>query len=298
MEARVIRIWKGDSWFLDNSYETPIIFQGISYPSVTHAFLAAQADNIDLKLRISHAHLGELESLANEVGEPFTTFQGPSTMRELLEQKFGYVNRYREMTIYQSRLAKQLVATGKTTLIYGNSTCNTFWGDCNCSKHFDERGKNVLGGLLMGVREHLIELATQGVDKDQTCTCENKAEAFYLYSLNGKLWLKPFCSDCMARVAVYTSKTSDDRGCFRFEKMWFKEKKEPVNKIHVSRHPMSYMGPGNLRPDVFRNGSPYDNDPQWERTTWGGWRRKMDEQVPEQNLPQNKVFYLSGRSIN
>jgi predicted NAD-dependent protein-ADP-ribosyltransferase YbiA (DUF1768 family) len=287
MDERVIKYWRGDEWFLDNSYETPIVWQGLSYPTVTHAFLAAQEDNLDLKLKIAHSTLGELENLAEEVREPTIGFRGPDTMRALLEQKFGYSNRDKEMTVFQIRLAQRLLSTGHRKLVYGNHVCNMFWGDCDCSIHYDMRGTNVLGGLIEGVREKLVDLVTRGVNRNQTCGCENNNDAFFLYGINGKLWLKPFCLECQGKAGVMLAQASQDRGIYRFEKSWFPERKEvgaPVNKIKV---------PSNIptiRPDVFRQSS---GEAHWGM--WTHYRREPVEQVPDQNLPKNKVFYLSGR---
>jgi ribA/ribD-fused uncharacterized protein len=47
------------------------------------------------------------------------------------------------------KLAKQLLATGDTELVEGNTWGDRYWGVC------DGKGKNMLGNLLMEVRETL-----------------------------------------------------------------------------------------------------------------------------------------------
>lgn len=303
MQERVIKWWTGDNWFLDNSYEVPIVFQNLCYPSVSHAFMAAQTDNLDLKIRISHSPLIALKRLVNEIGDPHSGFEGPNTMRKLLEYKYGVKQDMTlvSMTVLQSNLAKRLIGTGTKTLVYGNKSCSTFYGDCDCPKHFEERGKNVLGGLTMGIRSKLIDYATKDVSRTQLCSCEKINDGFFLYAINGKLWLKPFCGECQAKVAVHTAQMDDGHGIYRFEKDWFPVKKEPVNKIVVPHrhHNHSNM----MRPDIFPRQTQFDED-EWERGwnesgiprgAWGVWRGNESSSVPDPKLPKNVTFYLSGR---
>jgi predicted NAD-dependent protein-ADP-ribosyltransferase YbiA (DUF1768 family) len=51
--------------------------------------------------------------------------------------------------------AEKLLATGNATLIEGNHWHDQYWGDCTCAKHRDVPGMNILGKLLMQVREEL-----------------------------------------------------------------------------------------------------------------------------------------------
>ena len=59
-------------------------------------------------------------------------------MRDLLRNKFS-----------EPDLAARLLATGSTELIEGNNWNDTFWGVCR------GRGRNMLGQLLMEVREEI-----------------------------------------------------------------------------------------------------------------------------------------------
>lgn len=283
-----IKWWQSDYWFLDNSYLTPIIFQNLAYPSVSHAFLASQTGKIDLRIKIAHSPLMALRSLVDELGEPESMFNGPNTMRKLLEYKFGYKQDTSliDMSDAQSSLAKRLIATGKRPLVYGNRSCSDFYGVCECPKHMG-KGKNVLGGLIMGIRQKLVEYVTKDVSKDQTCSCEKPNDAFFLYAMSGKLWLKPFCEEHQALAAMATARMDDNQGVFRFEKSWFLEKKDGVNKIVVPHHHHT------IRPDVFDTGERRE----WEGG-WAEWRRRLSSVPSAQDspkLPKNITFYLSGK---
>lgn len=286
MQERVILWWKGDYYFLDNSFETPILFKNVTYPSVTHAFMAAQTEKLDLRIKIAHAPLIALKHLMEEVQQPYDGFQGPDTMRILLETKFGLSAAFAEMSENQSRLAMQLITTGRKALVYGNHVCNQFWGDCQCDNHYNEKGKNVAGGLLMGIRDKLVEHLSKGISMKQTCVDGAVVEAFFMYPLNGKLWLKGFCSSCQSKAARLAISCSQTKGIYRFEKDWIKDKKEPVNEIIVPRRHL-------IRPDVFNFG--HDED-AWERN-WMGISHPRIPVIadPGPKMPKNKTFYLSGR---
>lgn len=286
-----ITSWTGEFWFLDNSYEVPIIFQNLGYPSVSHAYLAAQTESIDLKIRIAHSPLIALKALWNEVGTPHSGFEGPNTMRKLLEYKFGYKQDTSaiNMTDLQSNLAKRLLSTTTKTLVYENKTHSNFLGVCTCPKHINERGKNVLGGLIMGIRERLVDYVTQYIDPKQTCSCEANNDAFFLYSREGKLWLKPFCREHQSLAAMAAAKQDDHQMVMRFEKDWFPKKKEPVNKIIVPHR-------STIRPDVFTQTD--DDDDEYGQMPWSmGWGVNRQEPLVVNNppLPKNITMYLSGR---
>lgn len=297
-----IRDWQGDYWFLDNSSNSPVMFEGVTYPTVTHAMMGAQADTLLKRLEISKAPLTSLKEIYQKLGEPPVNFKGPDTMRQILEKKFGYSPNLVEMNESQIKLSQKLLFTGVRKLVYGNMVCNQFWGDCGCSKHQEIKGNNVLGGLLMGVRDKLAGYITRNVALDQTCTCEKPASAFFMYSTNQKLWLKPFCDECQVKVGMFLANHSENHEVTRFDKAWFpsergpsstpkKEKKGPINRIHVPRgmgiHPI-FTAMNQV--DDFE-----DNDyvQRWQHAM--PWMGHMQNREPEKKLPQNVTFYLSGR---
>ena len=52
-------------------------------------------------------------------------------------------------------LRKKLLETGNAELIEGNTWHDNFWGSCICEK-CGNKGKNVLGKILMNVRNVLV----------------------------------------------------------------------------------------------------------------------------------------------
>ena len=125
--------------FLSNFYPSPIIIDGIKYPTVEHAYQAAKTIDRREKLAIAATRspgqakrMGRKISLRRDWEEVKIL-----TMLELLHLKFRH-----------PVLKDQLLATGDTELIEGNNWGDTFWGVC-CGK-----GSNKLGKLLMLVRRH------------------------------------------------------------------------------------------------------------------------------------------------
>lgn len=54
-----------------------------------------------------------------------------------------------------SELKTRLLATGDEELIEGNRWHDNFWGDCSCNNCSSVKGTNMLGKILMEVREEL-----------------------------------------------------------------------------------------------------------------------------------------------
>jgi len=54
-----------------------------------------------------------------------------------------------------SELLKLLIATKPHDLIEGNYWHDNIWGDCLCSRCKNIKGQNLLGKILMEVREEL-----------------------------------------------------------------------------------------------------------------------------------------------
>lgn len=65
-------------------------------------------------------------------------------MRELLKEKFS-----------QPLFKILLLSSGEEELIEGNWWHDQFWGSCECQKHSQIPGQNMLGNLLMEIRDEI-----------------------------------------------------------------------------------------------------------------------------------------------
>ena len=126
--------------FLSNFYPIEIEYKGLIYPSLEHAYQADKTNDIKTKQEIINT---KSPGLAKKMGRKVkmrNDFNSILTMFELLTIKFN-----------NPQMRELLLSTGDAILIEGNDWNDTFWGVCN------GKGKNVLGKLLMKVRNNLTK---------------------------------------------------------------------------------------------------------------------------------------------
>lgn len=129
--------------FLSNFYSSPIVWEGIEYPTVEHAYQASKTHDQTLRRRISEKkYPGAAKAMggALPIRPDWDRVRIP-IMRQLLSLKFDPER--------HPGLCKMLVGTGTRELIHGNYWGDTFWGVCL------EKGQNQLGLLLMEIRDKL-----------------------------------------------------------------------------------------------------------------------------------------------
>lgn len=138
MEA--IKEFKGAYRWLSNFHPAPVIFEGMLFRSVEHAYQAAKTTNWD-----EREHICALKTAgdAKRAGRRVTMRADwdsvkLTVMKLLLKQKFA-----------DEWLRARLLATGDAELIEGNYWGDQFWGVCRGA------GANHLGRLLMEVRAEL-----------------------------------------------------------------------------------------------------------------------------------------------
>lgn len=141
----MISSFTDDYDFLSNFYPSPVWYGSDSYPTVEHAYQAAKTKDPQERQRIASA---KYPGQAKKLGRAVTMRKGwdqhkADVMLKLLRQKFQAPD-----------LRERLLATGTQKLVEGNYWHDNLWGSCGCGKCKD-KGKNLLGRLLMQVREEL-----------------------------------------------------------------------------------------------------------------------------------------------
>lgn len=140
MSADIVQ-FAGTHRFLSNFWPAPVVLDGMLFPSVEHAYVAAKTTNATLRKRILPLTAGQ----AKRFGRTFKMRTAHweeiklSVMEGLLRQKFAHPH-----------LRQQLVATHTANLVEGNTWGDCFWGVC------DGVGENHLGRLLMKIRTECI----------------------------------------------------------------------------------------------------------------------------------------------
>lgn len=136
---------KEENSFLSNFYPCKVEFEGMIYPSVEHAYQAAKTEDLAARKKIlSCKYAGQAKKLGRQVKQRENWEEvRESIMMRLLHRKF------------QDPILKRcLLNTSAEGLAEHNYWHDTFWGRCFCSKHCGS-GKNILGKLLMELREHI-----------------------------------------------------------------------------------------------------------------------------------------------
>jgi ribA/ribD-fused uncharacterized protein len=134
--------------FLSNFWPSPVIWGGLSYPTVEHAYVAAKhipetlwgPDDLEYEI-----FCNLIPGIVKKYGKKITARKDwdrikIAIMENLLRQKFAF----------GTPLAEKLMETGDQELIEGNTWDDIFWGVCNGV------GENNLGRILMEIREELF----------------------------------------------------------------------------------------------------------------------------------------------
>lgn len=138
----VISELSGAHAFLSNFFPVSVEFEGMTFPSVEHAYVAAKTTSIK-----SREHIQAMRSpgKAKRYGRhlklrPDWENIKVRVMEELLRDKFS-----------EDPLRRRLLSTRGYRIEEGNWWNDKFWGVC------DGEGQNMLGKLLMKIREEIIQ---------------------------------------------------------------------------------------------------------------------------------------------
>jgi ribA/ribD-fused uncharacterized protein len=134
----MITEFQGANRFLSNFWPATVVLDGVTYPTVEHAYVAAKTLDPARRAEIAAtAKPGDVKRLGRKL-----KLRGDwdeiklSVMEDLVRQKFAH-----------PELRRALSATGNEDLVEGNSWGDTFWGVCRGV------GQNHLGRILMRVRD-------------------------------------------------------------------------------------------------------------------------------------------------
>lgn len=136
----------GKSQFISNFYVSEFVYDGHKYTTVEHAFQAAKCVNdVDREKVRSTATPSKAKYWGKRIKlRPDWESVKMTVMENALRAKFE-----------NKELRELLDATKGQTLIEGNSWHDNQWGNCTCSKRkaCEKPGKNMLGTLIMKVRD-------------------------------------------------------------------------------------------------------------------------------------------------
>jgi ribA/ribD-fused uncharacterized protein len=141
---KIIKEFQGEFRWLSNFSPVNILYNGINYASVEHAYQSAKSDNPEWKLFCSDPanKAGKIKTKSRKI-KPIDGwyYKKVSIMKELLTLKFD-----------DPKYKKLLIDTGNCIIQEGNMWHDTFWGiDLKTGQ-----GNNILGNLIMEIRESII----------------------------------------------------------------------------------------------------------------------------------------------
>jgi ribA/ribD-fused uncharacterized protein len=143
----MITKFKGEFRWLSNFWAVQVVLDGMAYPSVEHAYVAAKTLDPQVREKIRTLStaadakrfgrkIGKSIPLRSEWNDVFRI----ALMRGLLRQKFTTPD-----------LRQRLIATGDEMLVESGHWHDVFFGVCTCAK-CRGKGLNWLGVLLMEIR--------------------------------------------------------------------------------------------------------------------------------------------------
>lgn len=143
----MIAMFDGKYAFLSNFEPSPFIIDGVTFPTVEHWFQACKTlDSAEFKAIAAAETPGKAKRMGRHVTlRPDWEEVKVDVMREGLRHKFA-----------NPTLRAKLLATGNEELMEGNTWHDNAWGNCVCQKCQNIPGRNMLGMLLMELRQEIL----------------------------------------------------------------------------------------------------------------------------------------------
>lgn len=137
----VIDKFSDSNFFLSNFYFVPVEYEGITFPSVEHAYQASKTTQVaDRQFAACIKKPGEVKRWGKTVPLRHNF--------DAIKYQIMWELCYKKFTANQ-KMTKLLLSTGNAKLVEGNWWGDTYWGVCN------DKGENNLGKILMDIREFL-----------------------------------------------------------------------------------------------------------------------------------------------
>lgn len=141
--------FKENYGFLSNFYPCNVEYEGLLYPSVQHAYQAAKTFNLETRNKIKNLKNGfEAKNIGNSLQIRVDwQYVKADIMYELVKYKFSN----------DFELLGQLLQTGNMKLIECNNWNDKYWGMTQNRNTKEYVGYNVLGQILMKVRQWIYD---------------------------------------------------------------------------------------------------------------------------------------------
>lgn len=145
MNEHSINCFRGEGYFLSNFSDSFITMDGILYKNAESAFQSYKCVNRSQRQKFASLTPNDAKTLGRKVKlrKDWENIKD-EIMTGVIEAKFKQ----------NLSIRMKLIKTGNKTLIEGNTWHDNYWGNCHCDKCKSIEGKNVLGKILMKVRDN------------------------------------------------------------------------------------------------------------------------------------------------
>ncbi len=135
--------------FLNNFYESLIVYKDKPYQTAEHLFQSFKTKNKSERERIQ---LSQTPYHAKSIGRTV------KLRKDWLKVRYKMMEMAVKLKFAQHMILSQaLLDTGERALIEGNRWHDNYWGDCYCPKCKKIEGENQLGKILMQIREGTLK---------------------------------------------------------------------------------------------------------------------------------------------
>ena len=135
--------------FMSNFSYSPMKFSDITVPTAEHAFQM---------MKTTDPNMREFIAMAPTASQAKSRGRGVKIRGDWEQIKFDVMYRIQLAKYRQNpHLRTALLATGDAELEEGNWWHDNTWGNCKCERCRDVEGYNMLGNILMKVRNKLCE---------------------------------------------------------------------------------------------------------------------------------------------
>jgi ribA/ribD-fused uncharacterized protein len=152
----MINSFTGRWAFLSNFYSCKITYQGITYPSTEHYYVAMKVkdDQIINGQFYPSADVRELVARVSTPGQVKRFGRTLKVRKDWDDVKLGFMEWCLREKFKDTKLKEMLLQTGDDELVEGNYWHDNVWGICTCEK-CGNKGENHLGKLLMKIRSEI-----------------------------------------------------------------------------------------------------------------------------------------------
>lgn len=139
----------GEYRFLSNFWPCIIEYEGLTFPSVEHAYVAAKTLDVDVRKIVQGC---QTAGDAKKLGKATNVVKLRPDWEEV---KLPLMTNFVNQKFKDPELRAKLDATKPHVLVEGNNWGDKFWGQCPLGD-----GKNHLGIILMNIRDNIFNNAS------------------------------------------------------------------------------------------------------------------------------------------